>query len=199
MGQIQNKTYTAPDGTVYRVEDDGSITKIKGGMIQSNEPPSKYQITPEGKIYRVESDGSVTYLGNAEEKIDGNSKNNENIRIPEKYSALVEYEEAILRGEELKANIRREVAKETCNEKVLWICIRDSASTVVAAAKDNPILTPEMKSVISKKEMAQKKTKQDKEAGNDDSENKGCLWLIIIASALGAIFSYLKGESWFSF
>lgn len=68
MGQIQNKTYTAPDGSVYKVEDDGSITKIKGGKIQSNEPPSKYQITPEGKIYRVESDGSVTYLGNAEEK-----------------------------------------------------------------------------------------------------------------------------------
>lgn len=75
MGQIQNKTYTAPNGTVYRVEDDGSITKIKGGMIQSNEPPSKYQITPEGKIYRVESDGSVTYLGNAEEKTETRNKN----------------------------------------------------------------------------------------------------------------------------
>ncbi len=68
MGQIPNKTYTAPDGSVYRVEDDGSITKIKNSRIQSTEPPSKYQITPDGKIYRVESDGSVTYLGNAEER-----------------------------------------------------------------------------------------------------------------------------------
>lgn len=74
MGQIQNKTYTAPDGSVYRVEDDGSITKIKGGEIQANEPPSKYQITPEGKIYRVESDGSVTYLGNAEERYSTENK-----------------------------------------------------------------------------------------------------------------------------
>lgn len=68
MGQIPNKTYTAPDGSVYRVEADGSVTKIKGGRVQSTEPLSKYQITPDGKIYRVESDGSVTYLGNAEER-----------------------------------------------------------------------------------------------------------------------------------
>lgn len=67
MGQIPNKTYTAPDGSVYRVEADGSVTKIKGGRVQSNEPPSKYQISPDGKIYKVESDGSVTYLGNAED------------------------------------------------------------------------------------------------------------------------------------
>lgn len=67
MGQIPNKTYTAPDGSVYRVEADGSVTKIKGGRVQSNEPLSKYQISSDGKIYRVESDGSVTYLGNAED------------------------------------------------------------------------------------------------------------------------------------
>ena len=68
MGQIPNKTYTTPDGSVYRVEADGSVTKIKSGRVQSTEPLSKYQITPDGKIYRVESDGSVTYLGNAEER-----------------------------------------------------------------------------------------------------------------------------------
>jgi len=68
MGQIPNKTYTAPDGSVYHVEADGSVTKIKGGRVQSNEPPSKYNITPEGKIYRIEDDGSVTYLGNAEDR-----------------------------------------------------------------------------------------------------------------------------------
>ena len=67
MGQIPDKTYTAPDGSVYRVEADGSVTKIKSGRVVSNEPSSKYKITPDGKIYRVESDGTVTYLGNAEE------------------------------------------------------------------------------------------------------------------------------------
>ena len=68
MGLIPNKTYTAPDGSIYRVEADGSVTKIKGGRVQSNEPSSKYNITPDGKIYRVESDGSITYLGNAEDR-----------------------------------------------------------------------------------------------------------------------------------
>lgn len=66
MGTMQNKTYTAPDGSVYRVEQDGSITKIKEGRVLSNEPPSKYQITPDGNIYRIEDDGSATFLGNAE-------------------------------------------------------------------------------------------------------------------------------------
>lgn len=68
MGQQPNKMYTAPDGTIYRVEADGTITKIKDGSVLSNETPSKYNITPDGRIYRIEVDGSVTYLGNAEEK-----------------------------------------------------------------------------------------------------------------------------------
>ena len=62
---------------------------------------------------------------------------------------LAGYEDALLRGEKLKANIRRKVAKETRNEKVLWMCIRDTAITVVTAAKENPILTTEMKTAIS--------------------------------------------------
>ena len=33
----------------------------------------------------------------------------------------------------------------------------------------------------------------------DSGENKGCLWLIIIAGLLGALFSYLSGEMWFPF
>lgn len=66
---MPDKIYTAPDGSVYRVEIDGSVTKIKDGHVLSNEPPSKYKITSDGEIYRVENDGSVTYLGNAEEKM----------------------------------------------------------------------------------------------------------------------------------
>ena len=78
------KTYTAPDGSVYRVEDDGSITKIKSGKAQSNEPPSKYQITPEGKIYRVESDGSFTVVGHIDdiEENPSSSVNNMSPFIP---------------------------------------------------------------------------------------------------------------------
>lgn len=72
MGQ-EKKTYTAPDGSVYRIEADGNITKIKDapkkpGTSQLDGTPSKYQISPDGKIYRIEPDGSVTYLGNAEDR-----------------------------------------------------------------------------------------------------------------------------------
>ena len=84
------------------------------------------------------------------------------IRDSETPNDLAEYEDALLRGEKLKANIRRKVAKETRNEKVLWMCIRDTAITVVTAAKENPILTPEMKTAISKEEKAWEQLKQYK-------------------------------------
>lgn len=48
MGQIPDKTYTAPDGSVYRVETDGSVTKIKcnaeqrNSNIQTKSDPEKY-------------------------------------------------------------------------------------------------------------------------------------------------------------
>ena len=124
---------------------------------------------------------------------------------------LAGYEDALLRGEKLKANIRRKVAKETRNEKVLWMCIRDTAITVVTAAKENPILTPEMKTAISKEEKAWEQLKQVKfqeeirriesieTKSKDDNDSKGCLWFIIIVGILGALYSYLSGESWFPF
>ncbi len=68
MGQIPDKTYTAPDGSVYRVESDGSVTKIKDNHVLYNESQSKCEITSDGEFYRVERDDSVTYIGNAEEK-----------------------------------------------------------------------------------------------------------------------------------
>lgn len=133
------------------------------------------------------------------------------IRDAETSNDLAGYEDALLRGEKLKANIRRKVAKETRNEKVLWICIRDTAITVVTAAKENPILTPEMKTAISKEEKAWEQLKQYKfqekikrleeleKNSKDDSGNKGCLRFIIIACALWVLFSYLSGEMWFPF
>ena len=107
------------------------------------------------------------------------------IRDAETSNDLAGYEDALLRGEKLKANIRRKVAKETRNEKVLWMCIRDTAITVVTAAKENPILTTEMKAAISKEEKAWEQLKQYKfqeeikrleeleKNSKDDSGNKG--------------------------
>lgn len=134
------------------------------------------------------------------------------IRDAETLNDLAGYEDALLRGEKLKANIRRKVAKETRNEKVLWMCIRDTAITVVTAAKENPILTSEMKTAISEEEKAWEQLKQYKiqeevrrrleeleKNSKDDSGNSGCLWFIIIPCALGALFTYLSGEMWFPF
>lgn len=142
------------------------------------------------------------------------------IRDAETPNDLARYEEALLRGEKLKASIRRKVAKETRNEKVLWMCIRDTAITVVTAAKENPILTHGMKTAISNKEKAwgqlkqfkiqeqlkqfkiQEETQRIEELEKNskvDNGNKGCLWFIIIACALGALFTYLSGEMWFPF
>lgn len=84
MGQIPDRTYTAPDGSLYRVEVDGSVTKIRDGRVQYNDPPSKYKITPDGKIYRVEGDGSVSYLGNAEERTPSQSHPSQSIQAPKK-------------------------------------------------------------------------------------------------------------------
>ena len=122
---------------------------------------------------------------------------------------LARNEDAMLRGEELSNSMRRKVARETRNEKILWMCIRDTVKTVVTAAKDNPILTPEMKLVISKEEKAWEQFTQPKEDirriesietnSKDDNDSKGCLWFIIIAGILGALFSYLSGEMWFPF
>lgn len=69
---------------------------------------------------------------------------------------LKQYEEAILRGAKVRAQIRQKVATGTRNRDVLWICVKDSAITVVMAAKWNPFLTPEMKQVIAQREMAHK-------------------------------------------
>lgn len=68
MGQENRKIFKAPDGSIYQIEEDGSVTKIKSATSRANEQPSKYQISEDGRIFRVEEDGSVTYLGNAEEK-----------------------------------------------------------------------------------------------------------------------------------
>lgn len=63
MGQVPNKTYTAPDGSVYRVGEDGSITKLKSG--QMGQVNNKYYISDNGDIFKINEDGSYTAIGNA--------------------------------------------------------------------------------------------------------------------------------------
>lgn len=138
------------------------------------------------------------------EKIIRANETSKMLRIDDTYSEIFALEFALLKGDKLKANIRRKVAKETRNEKVLWMCIRDTAITVVTAAKENPILTTEMKTAISKKEKAWEQLKQYKfqeeikrleeleKNSKDDSGNKGYLWFIIIACTLVALSTFLS-------
>lgn len=84
------------------------------------------------------------------------------LRIDDNYSEIFALESALLKDDKLKANVRCRIARETKNPEVLRLCIQDSAITVVLAAKENPILTSEMKLEISKIEKAWTQSKQNK-------------------------------------
>lgn len=84
------------------------------------------------------------------------------LRIDDTYSEIFALESALLKGDKLRANVRCRIARETKNPEILRLCIQDSAITVVVAAKENPILTSEMKLEISKIEKAWARSKQDK-------------------------------------
>lgn len=84
------------------------------------------------------------------------------LRIDDTYSEIFALESALLKGDKLRANVRCRIARETKNPEILRLCMQDSAITVVVAAKENPILTSEMKLEISKIEKAWAQSKQDK-------------------------------------
>lgn len=64
MGDTTNKTYTAPDGSVFRIEADGSVTKVKNGQSQTQpKVNAKYHLTPDGKIYQIFPDGTRSFIG----------------------------------------------------------------------------------------------------------------------------------------
>lgn len=69
MGENTNKTYTAPDGSVFRIDADGSVTKIKNGQSQTqphHQVDPKYHVTPDGKIFIENPDGTRKFVGYAE-------------------------------------------------------------------------------------------------------------------------------------
>lgn len=96
------------------------------------------------------------------EKIIRTNETSKMLRIDDNYSEIFALESALLKGDKLKANVRCRIARETKNPEILRLCIQDSAITVVVAAKENPILTSEMKLEISKIEKAWAQSKQDK-------------------------------------
>lgn len=65
---------------------------------------------------------------------------------------LSAYEGAILSKNKVPHKIRIRVAKETCKEAVMLRCVRDPAVSVFNALKQNPNLTPRLKSMIQKRD-----------------------------------------------
>lgn len=96
------------------------------------------------------------------EKIIRTNETSKMLRIDDNYSEIFALESALLKGDKLRANVRCRIARETKNPEILRLCIQDSAITVVVAAKENPILTSEMKLEIFKIEKAWARSKQDK-------------------------------------
>lgn len=96
------------------------------------------------------------------EKIIRANETSKMLRIDDTYSEIFALESALLKGDKLRANVRCRIARETKNPEILRLCIQDNAITVVVAAKENPILTSEMKLEISKIEKAWAQSKHDK-------------------------------------
>ena len=123
-------------------------------------------------------------------------KVNEYGEIIREDNELFSLEQKYIKGIPLNIEVRKRLAAESQNLQVLETCLKERAITVRRIVWDNPYLTPEMRKEATRQKLLDKNSKtEDKDGG----ENKGCLWLIIIACFIGALFSYLSGEMWFPF
>lgn len=91
--------------------------------------------------------------------------------------------------------LTHEMRKEATRQKLLdkgsnTTNSKKIKSTTTKLPKINPLTTSPNSNTC---------TNNSKTEHNENGENKGCLWFIIIACALGALFSYLSGEMWFPF
>lgn len=131
------------------------------------------------------------------------------LRIDDTYSEIFALESALLKGDKLRADVRCRIARETKNPEILRLCIQDSAITVVVAAKENPILTSEMKLEISKIEKAWAQSKHDKiqeetkqiqvPTKDNQYKNKKTNWWAIVSLLLFftlCVLSYCLYESY---
>lgn len=109
------------------------------------------------------------------------------VRVDNSPNDLSVDEIALLRGEKLKADVRRKIAMGTRNETVLWKCVRDKAISVVLACKKNQNLTPEMMEEIVQKEASKNKMDEARRQLQKESSGCGCVWLFIIISIIGCL------------
>lgn len=116
--------------------------------------------------------------------------------IARRKAELKPFEDSLLRRESLPLQIRIRLAKETYREEVMMKCAKDFAKSVRDSLRTNPNITTKVLSELYRRENPVNPvvTKADQTAKTED---KGCLWFIIIVGVLGALLSYLSGEAWF--
>lgn len=112
-----------------------------------------------------------------------------------KEEELRPYEDNILAKKKLPCQLRVKVAKETYREDVMIRCARDSAISVFNALKQNPNLTPKVRTLIAKKENPPVYTPPVNNPSTTnistppaDEDGIGCFgWFVIIAIIAGII------------
>lgn len=112
-----------------------------------------------------------------------------------KEEELRPYEDNILAKKKLPCQLRVKVAKETYREDVMIRCARDSAISVFNVLKQNPNLTPKVRTIIAKKENPPVYTPPVNNPSTTnistppaDEDGIGCFgWFVIIAIIAGII------------
>jgi len=116
-------------------------------------------------------------------KIDENPKM---IRLENESIELNALESALLNGDKLSAKVRCRIAKETINPEIIRLCLQDSAITVVAAAKENPLFISQMNKENSNVRSTNRQSKQSMiqdeiKSVKPSRVKKTNIWLVVSA------------------
>ncbi|MBR1889208.1 MAG: hypothetical protein IJ816_01095 [Alloprevotella sp.] len=123
-------------------------------------------------------------------------KVNEYGEIIREDNELLTLEQEYLKGVPLNIKVRKQLAAESQNSKVLEACLKERAITVRRIVWDNPHLPPEMRKEATRQKLLDK-GRNSKTEHKDNGEANCCLWFFIIVGLLIGLFSYLSGEMWF--
>ena len=118
-----------------------------------------------------------------------------------KEEELRPYEDNILAKKKLPCQLRVKVAKETYREDVMIRCARDSAISVFNALKQNPNLTPKVRTIIAKKENPPVYTPPVNNPSTTnistppaDEDGIGCFGWFVIIAIIAEIILYIANS-----